>query len=273
MANRFVNKTARPIGRAFTLVELLVVIAIIAILAAMLLPALSRAKVQALSVQCMSNNRQLGLGWRLYADDHNAYLPTAFEWVDGVESYDANNPDNTNQVYLATSEIAPFAPNPKIYKCPADLSMANENGVWFPRVRTISMSQAIRPQSEPTGWTESPPWRLYEKFSDITVPSPANLWVFLDESPDSVNDGAFAVVMDRQGPATLWQDGPSNLHGGACGFSFADGHSEIHKWRDPRTLAMPVTYTVSFPYEWVQGGNQDITWVQSHTSARIGQNQ
>jgi prepilin-type processing-associated H-X9-DG protein len=102
----------------------------------------------------------------------------------------------------------------------------------------------------------------------MTAPPPANLWVIIDENPDSVNDAAFAVRMDPQWPATLWQDGPATYHGGGCGFSFGDGHSEIKKWKDSRTLGLRTTYKNSFLYSVLQAQNKDIAWVQERTSAR-----
>jgi prepilin-type processing-associated H-X9-DG protein len=102
----------------------------------------------------------------------------------------------------------------------------------------------------------------------MTAPQPVNLWVIIDENPDSVNDAAFAVRMDPQWPATLWQDGPATYHGGGCGLSFADGHSEIKKWKDSRTLALPTTYQRSFLYSVLQTQNRDIQWVQERTSSR-----
>jgi prepilin-type N-terminal cleavage/methylation domain-containing protein/prepilin-type processing-associated H-X9-DG protein len=260
------NDTAQA-RDGFTLTELLLVLAVVAALGTVLLPARSAARIKAQSIACLNNKRQLGLGWLMYAHDHNGQLVGSFDWVLGELNYVANNAANTNINLLLNGKLGPYVKDPAAYKCPADQSTAVEGLQVMPRTRTTSMNQMIRPATARRGWTPSPPWRTYMNLSDIVYPSPANLWVLIDENPDSVNDGAFAVVMDRQKWGACWMDGPTTLHGGRAPLSFADGRAEIRKWKDPQTLTMKVTYREEFPYNLLQPYNLDVQWLQDRTTA------
>ncbi len=275
MQTRSFSILRRACGHAFTLIELLVVIAIIAILAGLLLPTLAKAKLKAQAISCMSNGKQISLAWVMYADDNQGRVASAFSWVGGNLNY-FYNPDNVDATKLTQGLLGPYLKSVGVYKCPADLSRDGpfRGAAGAPRVRSISMSQMFRSEKENSDynhWSASPPWQYYPKTTTISAPSPSLLWVTIDENPDGINDAAFAVTMDTQGQNAAWQDGPGTSHGGGCGFSFADGHSEIKKWKDPRTLAPPMltTYVARFSFGQGQPNNPDIAWIQARTSSRI----
>jgi prepilin-type N-terminal cleavage/methylation domain-containing protein/prepilin-type processing-associated H-X9-DG protein len=256
----------RPSQLAFTLIELLVVIAIIAILAAMLLPALARAKSKAQQISCLNNQHELLLGWLMYADDNSSKLATTFEWITGGSlDFSGNNPDNTNVNNI--KQLTPYEKNVQVYKCAADRSLVRIGGETLPRYRTISMSQAIALTTD-EGWVVAP-WNIYNRSTQILNPLPANLWVFLCENPDSINDAALAVDMSLSGGGAAFQDGPCIQHSGGCNFGFADGHSEIHRWLDPRTLGrnFQTHYQNDYVYGYIMPNNLDVAWLELRTSA------
>jgi len=273
---------------AFTLIELLVVIAIIAILAAMLLPALSRAKQQAQGVKCMSNTKQMMLAYKMYADDFGGKLPPNEEsqavaqnpaptdhpgWVSGWLDYADAYGDDTNVNLLINPQYAalgPYTKNYALYRCPADVSTDKKGNA---RVRSYSMNQAVGPNTSGTADGQglhlpAPPYDVFTREADIGQISPVNLFVFLDEHPDSINDGGFAVSMPASAKGTYWVDLPAKYHGNAACFSFFDGHSVIHHWTSPNNI-LPVTgQAIVEGNQLYEPGDNDILWVAGHTSVR-----
>lgn len=266
---------------AFTLIELLVVIAAIAILAALLLPVLGKSKQKAWQSACQNDVRQLQLGWIMYASDSSDRLPhnssgadagkslenpgwvAGNMWLDSDVGEDMTESTNTDFLvgnrYAAFGSIGGYVKDPAVYRCPADKSTTTISGQPLPRVRSMSMNNYM-------GAPENPDYRFFMKMQDISAPGPSDAWVFMDEREDSINDGLFAVdAVARY--AVL--DYPTSYHNGGSSLSFADGHTEFHKWLEPTTNP-PLIFGQRVPSgsKPTAPNDRDMAWLVARTTSK-----
>jgi prepilin-type N-terminal cleavage/methylation domain-containing protein len=283
------RETPSPPG--FTLIELLVVIAIIAILASLLLPALSHAKAQSQTIYCLNNNRELDIAWLMYAHDnsdhlvpnqneygpHNGQAPGS--WICGFMDWTATDSDNTNLDLLLNPTNAVlaqyFGKQKNIFLCPADYyrSPAQAAAGWSRRVRSVAMNYNMGPGTPERPDKSGGDAALYVKLSDIRKCPPSRAFVFADEQGDTLNDAVmFIYLLLNDGG---WEDLPASYHDRACCFAFADGHSEIHKWLNLGTC-VPVRYVyytsaVDLANNAIRFDPRDIYWMEQHLGEPIGQ--
>jgi prepilin-type processing-associated H-X9-DG protein len=231
----------------------------------------------------MNNHRQLMLAWRMYVDDNKEVLPYVkhgpYAWMDGWLDFTAARDNWDVEFNLKTSILWPYCgKNVALFKCPADNSKVSVGGVIRPRVRTMSMLNWIggRGENRPMNWSNTTfgnsrgESRIYRKFSDFLDPGPGRTFVFLDEREDSINDGMFVVDMLVYPTSTQSiVDFPASYHGGAGGFSFVDGHSELKKWSNRLILEKPLKDQVR-PYPTPLGGcDKDVQWMQERATRII----
>lgn len=267
-------------GDGFTIVELLVVIAVIAILASLILPVLAKAKARGQAISCLNNLRQLNIAWLLYAHDNNdrlVYNLGATEikqmlargqhlnWANSVLNWELDA-DNTNTTLNTQSGLGVYvAQSMRVFQCPADhvVSAVQKRAGWNQRSRSISMNAMVGDAGEfiRTGTNvNNPTYRQFLKLGDVNATS--DLFVFIEEHPDSINDGYFLNKASAPG----WTDLPASYHNGSANLSFADGHAEFHSWILASTKPPSEPDAARLPSVLPDSQRTDYYWVLRRTS-------
>jgi prepilin-type N-terminal cleavage/methylation domain-containing protein len=277
----------------FTLIELLVVIAIIAVLAAILLPALAGARARSQGIFCLNNTRQLSLAWQLYADDHEGSLPynlymkptssrNNLNWVNNVMTWNASDSDNTNLATITGASLGAYVGGlTSIFHCPADHALSGTQSAagWAHRIRSYSMNAMVGNAGEVSTNgvnVNNPGYKQFFKINQMLHPT--EIFVFLDEHPDSIGDGYFLnkdapVLGGGSGVNTAgfeeWLDLPASYHNLATAFSFADGHASLHRWLNASTIRPPVPHGANLPIQIPPAPAveaADFEWILEHMS-------
>ncbi|HEX4343090.1 MAG TPA: type II secretion system protein [Verrucomicrobiae bacterium] len=261
------------IPNAFTVIELLAVITVIGVIVATLFPALANTKVQGQAFRCQNNLKQLTIAWAQYSSENNDALMDPSIWVGSnplITMDWSSSSANTNTFPLLNGPIGAYVKAPALFKCPADKYQSPATP--GPRVRSISLNGHVGGSG---GVVAQDPGdgRVFfgtsgagpsKKLSDLNKPSPARVFVLLDEQADSINDASFSTTLFFSAASEQWRDLPAGYHNGAGSFSFADGHTEIHQWQNPKLnpTIYPVAYTTANLWQLISGKSSDYEWVR-----------
>lgn len=256
-----VRKALRREG--FTLLELLCVVAIVGVILGLFLPVIAGARARSQAVTCVTHMAQFANASAMYAADQSDFLPPnrpgaaakpPQTWVQGW--FQGNSGDTTNQAYLKNSVLGPYLVDLQLWRCPADTTKSTINGVQIDRVRSLSLNQFLG-----SPWP-LPKRQVFRRMAELQTATPGDLWSFTDESPQTLDDGTFAVMDDFNfGDPRSWRilDLPGTFHYRASGMAFADGHAGLKVWNDPRTVGSQVGYQ-SMP------NNRDVLWLEVHST-------